>query len=86
MIEMMPIMLVSGAIVLPGAHKQFQQWYQIWIPLLLMMTGLHPALFLLQYIRMTVDTGLSQGNRHHYTALALCGWLLTVGPTAQLKW
>ena len=82
-IELMIFSYMSGLAFLPGGHRQFFIWFVQLVPFCFMMIGFEPIIYF-NLFKNTWDHS-NHGSENemgimHLTLLALCFYLITVGP------
>lgn len=78
-LEIMIICYIAGAQFVPGGHQQFQMWYWDLIPIAIEMVGL-PSAFTFKLYHDIYPSRIVHPTIHHFFALILSFWLITVGP------
>ena len=61
---------------MPGGHENFQVWYLDLVPILMLMTNLHPLLFFKLYMDIYPGVLGQTDILHHIFSLGLCALLL----------
>ena len=71
---------------MPGAHGQFQYWFTMFVPIALGMTGVPVVCTFWVYSYFYPHENYFTGDPapQHQFLLALCAWLLVVGPCDNL--
>lgn len=75
-IEIILILYVSACQFMPGGHENFQVWFVDMIPIIMVMTNLHPIFFFKLYMDVYPGTLYQSDVLHHLLSLGLCGLLL----------
>ena len=82
--EVIVIQYMCGIVFMPGGHGQFQIWFIPLVPLLLGMIGVpYLLVFWITNYFYPYLPGMNP-EHHHKFLLAVCFWLLTVGPRMSL--
>ena len=84
--EVILIQYMCGIVFMPGGHQQFQYWFIPIVPLLVGMIGVPYILvfWITNYFYPIITNMGGDPQYQHKFLLALCFWLITIGPRMNL--